>query len=718
MKEVLKYSLWTGLFATLIIPFIVTSGMTIPYTTGKVFVFRILVEILLGLWLILIIKDKEYRPKFTWLLGSIGIFTLIMLIADVHALDPYRAFWGNFERMEGFVTIIHLFAYLLIIGAMFKTEKIWLWFFRAFATLGFISALMGIVELSTNSAQTRVYTTFGNPIVLATYFLFNVFIVIILLYKDVLINNLDGWNSFKRIFKNWLFYIYLIIAGLSIYLIYLSSRGVLLGLITGLFLAMILFALFGKAYPVLRKLSFGGIILLILLAVTFISIRQTDFAKNNPTLSRLAQISIVEESSVNTGTDQVRQLLWPMALSGFKDKPVLGFGQEGFNYVADKYFNPQIFNLEQNWYDRAHCTPLDILVAGGLLALLSYLAIFWAALYLLWFRKSRIDFVEKVLITGLLAGYFFQGLFIFDTITSYVLFFTILAYIHYQTVGEDSIQKEIINKGDRENYKNYIFIPAVVILTVVTVWSVNMPAILANTTFIEAIKLEKSDQITASVNQFKKALSYRSFGDLEIRKYILTALPVDIIKSMGLTQAEKVSALGFIFEEAKKQIAITPENARFLFYTGTFLTETGNPTIALEYLTKAKDLAPNYQIIRFGMVRSLLALDKKGEALVEAKATDDLNHDFLEARFLYAYTAAYNGQTDIADNLLVGLTTPFAKIKEVYGIEASEAYKAHDKSGAVAAIQKLIKINPDFKAEGEAVISNIWNGTINFESQN
>ena len=727
MKEVFKYSIWSGLFATLIIPFIVTSGMTIPYTTGKVFIFRILVEILLGLWLILIIKDKEYRPKFTWLLGSVGIFALITLIADIHASDSYRAFWGNFERMEGWLTIVHLFAYFLILGSMFRTERVWLWFFRAFVSLGFISALMGIVELSTNGVQTRVYSTFGNPIVLAAYFLFNFFVVIVLLYKHVLINNLDGWSSFRRIFKNWLFYAYFIIAGLSIYLIYLSSRGVLLGLIVGFFLMMILLAVFGKIYPVLRKLSFGGIILLILLAGTFISIRQTDFVKNNLTLSKLAQISVVGESGVNTGTDQVRQLLWPMALSGFKDKPILGWGQEGFNYVSDKYYDPKIFSLEQNWYDRAHSTLLDFLIAGGILGLLSYLSILGAAIYLLWSKKSRMDFVEKVIITGLLIGYFFQGLFIFDTIVSYILFFTILAYIHYRVAEGNTRQevilqknkvKEVINNGDIGNYSNYIFIPGIVILTLATVWYVNIPSILANTTFIDAIKLEKNDQISASVNQFKKALSYASFGDMEIRSYLLTALPADIIKSAGLTQEGKVSALGFVFEEAKKQIAATPGNARFLFYTGAFLNGTGNPAIALDYLDKAKDLAPNYQMIRFDIVKSLLALNKKSEALIEAKAAYDLSHDFLEARFLYAYTAAYNGQTDIADGLLVGLKTPFDKIKEVYGIEASEAYKANNKARAVAAIQKLIKINPDFKLEGETAISNIWNGTINFEVKN
>jgi nucleoside-diphosphate-sugar epimerase len=38
--------------------------------------------------------------------------------------------WSNFERMEGFVGHIHIFAYLLVLSSMFSTLKDWLTMFR------------------------------------------------------------------------------------------------------------------------------------------------------------------------------------------------------------------------------------------------------------------------------------------------------------------------------------------------------------------------------------------------------------------------------------------------------------------------------------------------------------------------------------------------------------------------------------------------------------
>ena len=120
MKDILKYSIWAGIYGTLIIPFIVVNGTFFPYITGKAFVFRILVEIIFGLWLILIIKDKQFRPKWSWILGIIGLFVFILLMADINAVAPFKAFWSNYERMEGWVTFAHLFAYFLVFSSMFE----------------------------------------------------------------------------------------------------------------------------------------------------------------------------------------------------------------------------------------------------------------------------------------------------------------------------------------------------------------------------------------------------------------------------------------------------------------------------------------------------------------------------------------------------------------------------------------------------------------------
>ncbi len=63
MKDILKYGVSTGIFAMVILPFVVGSGMFFPYITGKAFTFRIITEIILAMWVVLAVLNKNYRPK-------------------------------------------------------------------------------------------------------------------------------------------------------------------------------------------------------------------------------------------------------------------------------------------------------------------------------------------------------------------------------------------------------------------------------------------------------------------------------------------------------------------------------------------------------------------------------------------------------------------------------------------------------------------------------
>nr|MDP7365942.1 hypothetical protein [Candidatus Paceibacterota bacterium] len=104
VQKILRYLLIGGIFAVPFIPLVISSTMFFPFITGKNFAFSIIVELLLGGWAILAVLDKAYRPKFTLLLISILSFVGIIAIADIFGANPFKSFWSNFERMEGFLT--------------------------------------------------------------------------------------------------------------------------------------------------------------------------------------------------------------------------------------------------------------------------------------------------------------------------------------------------------------------------------------------------------------------------------------------------------------------------------------------------------------------------------------------------------------------------------------------------------------------------------------
>jgi len=655
MKDTFKYLIWVGIYSTLLVPFLVANGMFFPYITGKAFAFRIITEIIFGLWLILIIKDKEFRPKWSWVLGAAGIFTFILFIADINAVAPFKAFWSNYERMEGWVTFVHLLAYLLVLSSMLNKEKLWLWFLRANVLAGFIMAVMSVGD-SIKEGVVRFAGPLGNPIYISVYFLFILFFTLILLYKDVLVKNLTTWLDFRKVFSDVLFYVYLIVSFLSVFVIYRTSRGALLGAMGGIFIGALLIAIFEKEKKVIKQISICGVVAVIALVGLFLGVKDTAFVKNNPTLSRFAEISWGNTSG------QARQLVWPMAIKGFEEKPILGWGQEGFNYVFNKYYDPKMYGQEA-WFDRAHNAPLDFLIAGGILGLLSYLALFGSALWLLWLKKNNLSITERSLLTGLFAGYLFQAIFVFDNLISYLMFFTTLAYVHSRLVQdlpvtEDS-QSYLSDFLKDQEYQNYILIPVVVILTSVGIWWINIPSISANQKLIEAIRLVQGGQVPAGIESFKSALAYKSAGDSKIREQLLSYTPT-VLKAAEVDQMIKQEFVTLTVNEINKQIAIVPNDARYYILMGSLLNNIGNSEQALTFIKKAVELSPLKQAMRFELIRALYTLGKSQEAMLEAKSAYELEKNYDQARIVYEET-----------------------------------------------VRNEIEVNPKFKAEGEQILKDL-----------
>jgi tetratricopeptide (TPR) repeat protein len=411
---------------------------------------------------------------------------------------------------------------------------------------------------------------------------------------------------------------------------YRASRGALLGAIGGLFVAAVLTAIFEKERKLIRQVAIGGIVAVIVLIGVFFSVRQADFVQNNPTLKRFAEISW------NNLNGQARQLVWPMALRGFQEKPILGWGQEGFNYVFNKYYDPGMY-AQEAWFDRAHNAPLDFLVAGGILGFLSYLALFGSALYLLWLRKNTMSITERALLTGALAGYLFQAIFVFDNLVSYLLLFTTFAYIHARSTEG----KEFSTRGgylsqiiSNEEYRNYILIPLVVILTGTAVYFVNVPGIKANHTLIQAFRLIQGGQPAAGLQAFKTALSYQTMGDAEIREQLLSYTP-SVLRAQGIDQNLKKEFLTLTINEINKQINRVPNDARYYILMGSLLNNIGSSSEALTYIRKAVELSPRKQLMRFELINSLYTLGKYDEALAEAKSAYELDTRYDQARSLY-----------------------------------------------------------------------------------
>ncbi|MEK7148273.1 MAG: O-antigen ligase family protein, partial [Patescibacteria group bacterium] len=362
MKDFLKWTVFAGLFAIPFIPFLVSSSLFFPFITTKAFAWRFIIEIIFFSWLLLSIVDPAYRLKKSSILYAIATFLGVVLLADIFGIDPTRSIWSNYERMEGFISLAHLAAFFMVISSFFD-EMDWKRWWNTTLVASFIMILYCSLQIfgvkTINQGGVRVDGTFGNAIYLAVYMLFHIFIAMLMLFRE--------WkNKGSR-------YIYGILMFLqAIVLYYTATRGALLGLVGGLLIFSLL-NIRNKEELWARKISIGFIAAIVILVGGFFAVRNAQFVKDSSVLSRFSTLSVAELKT------QGRYFIWPMAWQGIKEHPVLGWGQENFTYVFQKYYRPEMYNLEP-WFDRAHNVFLDWAIAGGLLSLFIYLSLYFFAL--------------------------------------------------------------------------------------------------------------------------------------------------------------------------------------------------------------------------------------------------------------------------------------------------------------------------------------------------
>ncbi|MEK7463421.1 MAG: O-antigen ligase family protein, partial [Patescibacteria group bacterium] len=260
-----------------------------------------------------------------------------------------------------------------------------------------------------------------------------------------------------------------------------------------------------------KRIVFGAIIALMAVVGSLWIFRTSSFIQGNQTLSRLTDLS---SSDINIA---VRYQIWNMSWQGFKERPILGWGPENQTAVFFKYYQPEM-REQQPWFDRSHNIILDWLISAGILGLLSYLSIFVFAIRTLNknYRGKKIIFEEYILIIGIFVAYFFQNLFLFDNIATYIPFFAILAWIYSVSIQDERAELSPFGRPlvGRETDKAV----AVMVLSVFFFYFyfINVKPYLANKNLFLAIA--NRNDLAAAFDYFKAADKENTFlGRDEIR---------------------------------------------------------------------------------------------------------------------------------------------------------------------------------------------------------
>ena len=429
----------------------------------------------------------------------------------------------------------------------------------------------------------------------------------------------------------------------SFALYYTETRGAILGIIGGLLIAWILIAIISpnKKSRLVHASLLAGMIIIV---VGFWFLRTTDFINKNAVLGRFARISLTET------TTESRLTIWKMSWQGFKEKPVFGWGQENFNLVFNKYYEPILYKQEP-WFDRAHNVFFDRLTTNGIFGLLSYLGLLGVALYYLWAkrRKTGLSVEDSAVFGSMFLAYFFNNLFVFDNLISLILFATFLAYVSFRSKA--NANAPIQNAIAGADYSKAVYAVIIGAAFAFVIYSVNIPGILASKTIINAFKVAGTGNAQGAFDLFQKAISYNSFGSMEAREH-LSSFAMQVYGNPNLDKEFKDKVANYTIEELKKQNEQYPNDIREMIFLATVYNKTQKYDEAISLLNRAIEVAPKKQQLYFELGTSYLNKGDYENGMATLKKSFDLDQNFEDARRIYAVSAIFAGQDTLAEELM------------------------------------------------------------------
>ncbi len=696
LEKVFSWIIKIGLWMIPLLPIYVSYTMLFPFITGKNFAFRIIIEIIFALWVGLAIARREYRPKFTPLVKAVSIFVGIVFFADLISPNPYRAFFSNYERMEGFMMLSHLYLYFLMLTSVFKTRRDWLIFlhvsFAASVVVSYFGLLQKLGYRVALQGGFRVDSTIGNPTYLAAYLLFHLWLLVIMI---------------QQFWKKWWFaslYAMLLVFELMI-LYFTATRGVVVALVAVAPLCAGAAMFFwdrgsentrGMQWGIGRKFAAGALTVIVVIPFIFWLARKTDFVQSSQALRRLTNYSLSE------GTIQDRFKIWGMSLRGGLERPIFGWGQENYYLVFQKYFHPKLYGAEP-WFDRSHNVFLDWFIHAGIPGLISYCAIFaiffWQMIRRM--RRTGTLFFEGLMLLGLLATYFLQNLFVFDNLNTYLLFFAVLAYGSHLITYHGAPSNHDAPAGTQSwsaAVRGYAISASLVVIVAVGGYWLHIKPIGESKSLIKTLKLYQLRRPLEELKvSFEHTFSHRSFGDTEVREQ-LANVARQVVNDGQRTPEERVRFFEFAIPEVRKEIERSARDVKHLLLLGSLYNQaltldTKYAADAEKMLLEAVRVSPRKQIVYFELAQHYLTVGNTERGVEALEKAWRLEPHFKMAGVALWTVAAFAKKPELVEDVQKYISLNDLDEADVAKI-ATAYQRIQDYASSIKYFERLVYINP------------------------
>ncbi|MGB0757465.1 MAG: O-antigen ligase family protein [Patescibacteria group bacterium] len=682
----LKFIYQTGQFlvyASLFLPLFVHSSFVFPFITPRNYAFRILLAIAAAVLAVLWVYYKELRPKKSWLHFAVLAVILAKVLSGLFGENLYNSFWSGYERMEGILTWLYLGVYYFLIVSVFRTRDEWIWLFRVSLVPAALVAIYGImqaagVDTALVARQARIESTLGNAAYIGAYMVVHMGIALYLIFRDRI-----TWVR--------------IVAGLSlvistIALVLSETRGAAIGLIIGFFVATLTTVYLSKAEEARqRNIAAGLLVALILLAGSVWMLRDTAVVQNIGIVNRVVTIRL-DEGTVNS-----RLNIWKLAIEGFKEKPVFGWGQENFHLIYNKYYT---VDIGEEWVDRAHNNLLDQLSMNGLVGLLAYLAVIGYPFYAFWQYRRKDTLVAGILL-GLWSAYVVQNQFVFDSLNTYIPFFILLGFSREiaRESRDEAEPTRFANTAYRASDAPIFFVGALIASVVLTV-VINLPGYKANLATIQGLA-RISALPEQSYEYLKEAVEYESFGNKEIVMQLQLALNSYLLDK-NLSDEFKTEAVLFTIDATDDVIEKHPHDARFIAFGGNInlIARPLGPQYivrAEEFMERAIEVSPNRPDLYLQLGEIVQLQNRNAQAIEHYKTVVELAPTRVKTVMAVVTKLNQMGEYELALELADDvLNTHWDVLKNDQKTTVGSLYiQARDWDNAIAVFEELVNDNPN-----------------------
>ena len=462
----------------------------------KTIYLRVITELALILWLVAILISKtgsvKLYPKITPLAISISVFLSVIIVSSVFGFNFARSLWGGLESGGGLITYVHYIIFFFLASAAFKTEKDWLFLFRGIGIVAFLNILAAFLQrlgiagfYGVGVEAGRVSGTLSNPVYLGFFMVITFFAALYLVYQER--------SQSAKIIWSALAFLCLIAIVMS------GTRAALFGMLLSIGLLAVFYLLFFlRNRDQLRKRIIFSLLLISILLLLLFWLAPKDLFSGG---LGARFMSVLDPAAI-----EGRFPGWETAVRAWRDKPILGWGWESFNYLYYKYFDAHFLKHIGAYYvfNDAHNTFLNLMAETGLAGLLSYLSIWIAAVFALWRGRKKMGEMPTFILITLFAAYTLQSIFAFDTVSTYVVIFVILAFVNnnYFTGYGSSPLKPL----------SLFLKPLIFILLIVTfsaLYFVNIKPALASYSFVQGFFAEQSSQrggFAGSLQEYERGM--------------------------------------------------------------------------------------------------------------------------------------------------------------------------------------------------------------------